>query len=147
MNRTAGFSSPFMLGFEELERVFDRATKTAGDGYPPYNIERISPNNGEPERLRITLALAGFSKDQLDVEVEDGRLSISGKQHDEPDRHYLHKGIAARQFQRTFVLAESMEVSSANLTNGLLEVDLVRLEPERLVRKISIKTASKSHTE
>jgi HSP20 family molecular chaperone IbpA len=130
-------SSPFLLGFDEIARVLDRVTKGA-DGYPPYNIERIARADGEPERLRITLAVAGFTRDQLDVTVEERQLVIRGRQQDDKTRQYLHRGIAARQFQRTFVLAEGMEVLGADLKNGLLSIDLVRPEPERIVKTISI---------
>ena len=142
MSRIAGFSSPFMLGFDELERVFDRATKSANEGYPPYNIERLKPSaSTTSDTLRITLAVAGFSEDELDVAVEENQLTITGKQIDDKERIFLHRGIAARQFQRAFVLAEGMEVETAQLNNGLLEIDLVRLQPERIVKKISIKSS------
>jgi HSP20 family molecular chaperone IbpA len=137
MSRVPSLSSPFLLGFDEIERVLDRVTKGA-DGYPPYNIERIARADGEPERLRITLAVAGFTRDQLDVTVEERQLVIRGRQQDDKTRQYLHRGIAARQFQRTFVLAEGMEVLGADLKNGLLSIDLVRPEPERIVKTISI---------
>jgi HSP20 family molecular chaperone IbpA len=137
MSRVPSLSSPFLLGFDEIERVLDRVAK-ASDGYPPYNIERIAAANGNPERLRITLAVAGFTRDQLDVTVEESQLVIRGRQNDDKTRQYLHRGIAARQFQRTFVLAEGIEVLGADLKNGLLSVDLARPEPERLVRTISI---------
>lgn len=138
MSRVPSLSSPFLLGFDEIERALDRVAKAA-DGYPPYNIERIPRDNGQPERLRITLAVAGFNRDQLDVTVEENQLVIRGRQHDEDlPRHYLHRGIAARQFQRTFVLAEGMDVLGADLKNGLLSIDLARPEPERVVRTISI---------
>jgi HSP20 family molecular chaperone IbpA len=137
MSRVPSLSSPFLLGFDEIERALDRVTKAA-DGYPPYNIERIARENGQPERLRITLAVAGFTRDQLDVTVEENQLVIRGRQHDDKTRQYLHRGIAARQFQRTFVLAEGMEVMGADLKNGLLAIDLIRPEPERVVRSISI---------
>lgn len=138
MTRMTMLSSPLLLGFEEIERLIDRVGKGAGDGYPPYNIERIGRSDGEPERLRITLAVAGFTQDQLEVTVEDAQLSVRGRQEDDKSREYLHRGIAARQFQRTFVLAEGIEVRSADLANGLLTIDLVRHEPEKLVRKIQI---------
>ena len=138
MTRISVLSSPFLLGFEEIERLIDRAGKGSGDGYPPYNIERISAADGGVERLRITLAVAGFTRDQIEVTVEDKQLTIRGKQQDAKDREYLYRGIAARQFSRTFILAEGIEVRSADLSNGLLEVDLVRHEPERLVRRIEI---------
>ena len=138
MTRMAGFSSPLMLGFDEIERVLDRVAKSASDGYPPYNIERIRGDAGSVETLRITLAVAGFSEGDLDIEIEKSQLTIRGKQTDESDREYLHRGIAARQFQRSFVLAEGIEVCEAQLQNGLLSIDLVRNEPERIVRKINI---------
>ncbi|MEM9278654.1 MAG: Hsp20 family protein [Pseudomonadota bacterium] len=141
MTRFAGFSNPLLLGFEELERVLDRATKAPNDGYPPYNIERIkNGEDGKGDVLKITLAVAGFREDDLDVDVEENQLTIRGKQMDDKERIFLHRGIAARQFQRSFVLAEGIEVSGANLYNGLLEIDLVRIQPERIVRKISIQS-------
>jgi HSP20 family molecular chaperone IbpA len=131
-------SSPFLLGFEEIERVLDRVAK-GSDGYPPYNIERLARDGQSPERLRITLAVAGFTLDQLDVSIEENQLVIRGRQQDDKGRQYLHRGIAARQFQRTFVLAEGMDVLSADLKNGLLSIDLVRPEPERVIKSIAIK--------
>jgi HSP20 family molecular chaperone IbpA len=137
MSRVPSLSSPFLLGFDEIERALDRVAKAA-DGYPPYNIERIARDNGQPERLRITLAVAGFTRDQLDVTVEENQLVIRGRQHDDKTRQYLHRGIASRQFQRTFVLADGMEVLGADLNSGLLSIDLARPEPGRLVKSISI---------
>ncbi|HZP75828.1 MAG TPA: Hsp20 family protein [Pseudolabrys sp.] len=137
MSRVPSLSSPFLLGFDEIERALDRVTKGA-DGYPPYNIERLARDAQAPERLRITLAVAGFTRDQLDVTVEENQLVIRGRQQDDKSRHYLHRGIAARQFQRTFVLADGMEVLGADLKNGLLAIDLARPEPERIVRTIAI---------
>src|SRR2546423_2027221 len=137
MSRVPSLSSPFLLGFDEIERALDRVTKAA-DGYPPYNIERLPPDHDNPERLRITLAVAGFTSDQLEVTVEEKQLVIRGRQQDDKSRQYLHRGIAARQFQRTFVLAEGMDVLGADLVNGLLSVDLARPEPERIVKTISI---------
>ena len=137
MSRVPSLSSPFLLGFDEIERALDRVAK-ASDGYPPYNIERVARENGKPERLRITLAVAGFNRDELDVTVEESQLVIRGRQQDDKTRQYLHRGIAARQFQRTFVLAEGMVVLAADLKNGLLSIDLVRPEPERVVRTIAI---------
>lgn len=137
MSRVPSLSSPFLLGFDEIERALDRVTK-ASDGYPPYNIERLPRDECNPERLRITLAVAGFTLDQLDVSVEENQLLIRGRQVEDKSRHFLHRGIAARQFQRTFVLADGMEVLGADLKNGLLSLDLVRPQPERLVRNISI---------
>ena len=128
----------FLLGFDEIERAIERVTRTASDGYPPYNIERIARSDGRAERLRITLAVAGFLREQLEVTVEEGQLVIRGRQQDDKERHYLHRGIAARQFQRVFLLAEGMQVAGADLENGLLSVDLVRPEPERMVKKIDI---------
>jgi HSP20 family molecular chaperone IbpA len=130
-----------LLGFEEIERLIDRAGKSPADGYPPYNIERIVRDDGQGQRgevLRITLAVAGFTRDQLDITLEDNQLTVRGKQQDDKQREFLYRGIAARQFQRTFVLADGIEVRSAELDNGLLAIDLVRLEPERLVRRIEI---------
>ena len=137
MSRVPSLSSPFLLGFDEIERVLDRVAK-ASDGYPPYNIERIARANGQPERLRITLALAGFTREQLDVTVEENQLVIRGRQQDDKERQYLHRGIAARQFKGTFVLADGIEVLGADLKNGLLSIDLARPEPERIVKTISI---------
>ena len=137
MPRVPSLSSPFLLGFDEIERALDRVTKAA-DGYPPYNIERMAREDGRPERLRITLAVAGFARDELDVTIEESQLVIRGRQNEEQTRQYLHRGIAARQFQRTFVLADGMEVLGADLKNGLLSIDLVRPEPERVVKTIAI---------
>ncbi|WP_420393762.1 Hsp20 family protein [Acuticoccus sp.] len=138
MTRMTPLSSPLLLGFEDIERVLDRVTKSGSDGYPPYNIERIRSDRGD--LLRITLAVAGFSRDQLNVTVEDNQLVIRGAQSPEADheRHFLHRGIAARQFQRAFVLAEGIEILSAALADGLLAIDLARPEPERTVRTIEI---------
>lgn len=133
-NRLTLFDSPLFLGFDQFEKTIDRMRKTGSEGYPPYNIERIGENG-----LRITLAVAGFSMDELDVEAEHNQLTIRGKQVDEPERVYLHRGIAARQFQRSFVLADGVEVKGAALDNGLLHIDLVQVEPERTARKIEIK--------
>ena len=137
MSRVPSLSSPFLLGFDEIERALDRVTK-GSEGYPPYNIERMPRDGSNPDRLRITLAVAGFTRDQLDVTIEESQLVIRGRQQDDKSRQYLHRGIAARQFQRTFVLAEGMEVLGADLKNGLLSIDLVRPEPERVVKTISI---------
>src|SRR6266567_1986521 len=138
MSRLPSLSSPFLLGFDEIERVLDRVSK-ASDGYPPYNIERILRDDGKPERIRITLAVAGFTRDQLDVTVEESQLVIRGRQHDDKTRQYLHRGIAARQFQRTFVLADGIAVLGADLKNGLLSIDLARPEPARSAKSISIR--------
>lgn len=136
MTRMTPFSSPLLLGFDSMEKTLERIAKS-GDGYPPYNIERIRGKN-DCEQLRIVLAVAGFSNDDLEVTTEDNQLVIRGRQADEGEREYLHRGIAARQFQRIFVLADGMRVSAAALKNGLLSIDLDRPEPERLVKRINI---------
>ena len=137
MSRVPSLSSPFLLGFDEIERLLDRVSK-GSDGYPPYNIERLARDEVNPERLRITLAVAGFTRDQLDICVEENQLVIRGRQQDDKTRQYIHRGIAARQFQRTFVLADGMEVQGADLKNGLLSIDLVRPQPDRIVKSIAI---------
>ncbi len=140
MTRMSLLSSPLLLGFDEMERLIDRVGKGA-DGYPPYNIERVPASDGTPagaDLLRITLAVAGFKRDQLEITLEDKQLVIRGKQEDDKSREYIHRGIAARQFARSFVLAEGIEVRTAELADGLLCIDLVRREPDRLVRKIEI---------
>jgi HSP20 family molecular chaperone IbpA len=137
MSRMTPFSNPLMLGFEAMEKTLERVAKS-GDGYPPYNIERLRGADGTSERLRITLAVAGFAESDLDVSVEESQLCVRGRQQDEGPREYLHRGIAARQFQRTFLMADGMRVVGADLKNGLLAIDLDRPEPERLVRKINI---------
>src|SRR6056297_3073438 len=117
-------NSPLLLGFEQFERTLDRVAKASSDGYPPYNIERIGEDG-----LRITLAVAGFRVEDLSVQVEDNQLIVRGRTHDDTERVYLHRGIAARQFQRVFVLADGIEVSAASLDNGLLSIDLIRPLP------------------
>jgi HSP20 family molecular chaperone IbpA len=138
MTRQSPFGHPFLLGFDEIEQALDRVAKAGGDGYPPYNIERLARTSHDPERLRITLAVAGFNPEQLEVTLEESQLVVRGRQIDDKTRHFLHRGIAARQFQRAFLLAEGMEVMGADLANGLLSIDLVRPEPDRIVRKIVI---------
>jgi HSP20 family molecular chaperone IbpA len=147
MTRVSMLSNPLLLGFEEIERLIDRAGKAANDGYPPYNIERIARRDAaaqttglaqQPELLRISLAVAGFTRDQLEITVEDSQLVVRGRQQEDKSRDFLYRGIATRQFQRTFVLADGIEVRTADLSNGLLSIDLVRIEPERLVRRIDI---------
>ncbi len=145
MTRISMLSSPMMLGFEEIERLIDRAGRSTGDAYPPYNIERASRNGEKQELLRITLAVAGFTREQLEITLEDSQLMVRGRQQDDKGHEYLYRGIAARQFQKTFVLAEGIEVMQADLDNGLLTIDLIRHEPERLTRRIDIgQTSSKS---
>jgi HSP20 family molecular chaperone IbpA len=134
MNRLSLFSSPLLLGFDHFERALDRVAKASADGYPPYNIEQT----GE-DRLRITLAVAGFTMQDLTVQIEDNQLVIRGKQADDRERIYLHRGIAARQFQRSFVLAEGIEVAGASMDNGLLHIDILRPTVEPKVRKIEIR--------
>ncbi len=139
MARLSLFNSPFLLGFEQFERSVDRAAKSSIDGYPPYNIEKISN-----DQLRISLAVAGFSEHDLSVVVENNQLLISGKQSDDSSKVYLHRGIAARQFQRTFVLADGIEVMSAEISNGLLNIDLLKPKLDVRQRKIKIKTRETS---
>ena len=137
MSRLSLFNSPLLLGFEHFERALDRVNKVSSDGYPPYNVEQL----GEHE-LRITLAVAGFTMADLAITIEDNQLLVRGKQTDEGERLYLHRGIAARQFQRSFVLAEGIEVRGAWLENGLLHIDLVRPPVEVRVRTVAIRTVN-----
>ena len=135
MSRMSVFNSPFLLGFDQLEDVLDKVTKNAGDGYPPYNIEHIGDN-----AIRITLAVAGFGREDLDVTLEASQLIIRGRQKDDAgDKAYLHRGIAARQFIRKFVLADGMEVSDAHMENGLLHIDLERPQTQETVRSVPIR--------
>ncbi len=140
MTRTILFDSPFLLGFEHTRDLIERAAKAASESYPPYNVEQ-----GENGGVRITLAVAGFAPDQLHVTVEGGQLIVAGKRdaegRPEAERAFLHRGIAARGFLRTFVLADGMEVSGATLEHGLLHIDLARPEPERLIKRIPIRSA------
>lgn len=138
--RLSLFDSPMFLGFDHFEETFNRLRKTASEGYPPYNIEQIHENG-----LRITLAVAGFTMDNLDVEIEKNQLTIRGRQTEDEDegRVYIHRGIAARQFQRSFVLADGIEVLGASLDNGLLHIEMRRVEPESSARKIEISGKSK----
>lgn len=131
--RLSVFDSPLFLGFDQFEKTIDRMRKTASEGYPPYNIEQIGENG-----LRITLAVAGFTMDDLDIEQDQNQLTIRGKQTDDVERLYLHRGIAARQFQRSFVLADGIEILGAYLDSGLLHIDMKRVEPESKARKIPI---------
>ena len=134
MARLSLFNSPFLLGFDEFEQTVDRIAKASADGYPPYNIEQTGEN-----ALRITLAVAGFTMDDLTVTVEGRQLIVRGRQTEREDRVYLHRGIAARQFQRTFMLAEGIEVDGAALENGLLGIDLTRPLVEEPVKSVPIK--------
>ena len=139
--RLAIFDSPLFLGFDHFERTFDRVKKSGTEGYPPYNIEQIGEDG-----LRITLAVAGFSMADLDVEIEHNQLTIRGKQTDDDGRMYIHRGIAARQFQRSFILADGIEIMGATLDNGLLHIDMKRIIPESTARKIQISPSSKAVT-
>lgn len=133
MTRMSLFNSPLLLGFDQFERTLDRIAKGGNEGYPPYNVEQI----GE-EALRITLAVAGFRPEDIEIQVEDSQLTIRGRQPEEGERVYLHRGIAARQFARSFVLAEGLEVAGANLANGLLSIELKRVKAQPNVRSIPI---------
>ena len=132
MSRISLFSSPLLLGFDQFERTLDRIGKST-DNYPPYNIEQLAEN-----RLRITLAVAGFAREDLEIKLETNQLTIRGKQPEQGERLFLHRGIAARQFQRSFMLADGLEITGANLANGLLEIDLLRPVSEPEVRTIPI---------
>mgnify|MGYP000058921466 CR=1 FL=1 len=134
MTKTALGSHPFLLGFEQLERLLERTAKSGSEGYPPFNIEQTSDFS-----YRITLAVAGFADNDLSITVEDRQLVIRGRQTDDSaGRVFLHRGIASRQFQRTFLLADGVEVSGAALSNGLLHIDLIRAVPETVVQNIQI---------
>ncbi len=132
-SRLSLFDSPLFLGFDDFEKTINRMRKSSADGYPPYNIEQIGEHG-----LCITLAVAGFSMDDLDVETDKNQLTVRGRQADEENRMYLHRGIAARQFQKSFVLADGIEVRGANLDNGLLHISLERVMPESSAVKIKI---------
>lgn len=138
--RVSIFDSPFLLGFDEFERMVDRVSRNASDSYPPYNIEQV----GE-EKLRITIAVAGFTMDDLSVQMEQNQLVVRGRRQteEEEDQIFLHRGIATRQFQRAFMLSDDIEVKSAHLDNGLLHIDLKRLIPETMVRTIQIEDKNK----
>ena len=138
MTRVTAFSSPLLLGFDQVERALDRLAKTTGDGYPPYNIERLPKTAEHGEIIRIVLAVAGFAREELEIVIEDNELTVRGRQPEEEARTYLHRGIAARQFQRAFVLAEGIEVLGASLKDGLLSIDLARPLGERAARRIEI---------
>lgn len=136
MTRATPFAHPLLLGFDGLERLLERVGRLSNEGYPPFNIEQLEAASGT--HLRITLAVAGFTREDLTVTLDGNELVIRGKQKDDADRAYLHRGIAARQFVRVFVLADGMEVAGARLANGLLSIDLVRPEPQRVVQNIEI---------
>lgn len=134
MTRVSFASHPFLLGFEQLDRLVERTAKSGNDGYPPYNIEQRGPNE-----YRITLAVAGFRREDLAITIEDSQLVISGKTAEEAgERVFLHRGIATRQFRKSFVLADGVEVEQADMENGLLHVDLKRQEPETVIQRIEI---------
>jgi HSP20 family molecular chaperone IbpA len=134
MTKVTFASHPYLLGFEQLDRLLEHTAKSGNDGYPPYNIEQTSAAS-----YRVTLAVAGFAEEHLAITLENSHLVIRGRQAEEPgNRAFLHRGIAARQFQRSFVLAEGVEVQGATLENGLLHIDLVRAEPETVVRTVAI---------
>ncbi len=136
MSRLSLFNSPLMLGFEQFEQAVDMISKTASDGYPPYNVEKVSEN-----KIRITLAVAGFSPEDMQVQIENNQLVIRGKAKSDDDKEFLHRGIATRQFRRAFVLAEGIEVLNANLDNGLLHVELEQPLQNVSVRSIEIQTS------
>jgi HSP20 family molecular chaperone IbpA len=138
MSRLQAIRNPFLLGFDEVERAFEGAGKPATDGYPPYNVERIIAEDGT-EHIRIVLAVAGFTRDQLDITLEANRLMISGRQENDTSRDYLYRGIATRQFQRGFLLADGLTVQSANLSEGLLAIEVWRPAPSRTSNKIEIR--------
>ena len=139
MSRVSLFSAPFLLGFDSLEERVDRLSKAA-DGYPPYNIERSVDGDGV-ERFLISIAVAGFSSGELELVAEDNQLLVRGRRKDDTDRQYLHRGIAARQFQRNFLLADGVTVQRAELKNGMLIVTLERPKVERIARTIEIRSA------
>jgi HSP20 family molecular chaperone IbpA len=140
--RLSVFDSPLFLGFDQFERTLDRIKKSANEGYPPYNIEQTSEHG-----LRITLAVAGFSMNDLEILLEQNQLTIRGKQSEDAGRVYIHRGIAARQFQRSFALADGIEILGAHLNNGLLHVEMKRVQPETQVKKIPIQTHLNGHAE
>ncbi len=140
MTRITSLTSPLLLGFEEIERMVEKITRTSGDGYPPYNIEKFESDG--VLKLRITLAVAGFGENDLDVSIENNQLTIQGRQANDPDRQFLHRGIAARQFQKTFILANGIEIEACDLRNGLLSIDLMRPEPKSTSRQIKIRSVS-----
>ena len=137
MTRLSPFNSPLLLGFDHLEQILERVSKNSNDGYPPYNILQVGD-----DRLRISVAVAGFTEQELSVTVEQNQLHIHGRQQDDPNAVYLHRGIAARRFHRTFLLAETIEVDTAYLDNGLLNIDLVQPMPVQTARTVEIKRST-----
>ena len=137
MTRLSPFDSPLLLGFDHLEQILERVSKNSNDGYPPYNILQVGNDH-----LRISIAVAGFTEDELSVTVEQNQLHIRGHQQDDADAIYLHRGIAARRFHRTFLLSESIKIDSATLDNGLLNIDLIQPQPAPTLRNINIKRSS-----
>jgi HSP20 family molecular chaperone IbpA len=142
MSRTTLFTSPLLLGFDHFDRLLDRVGKSNHEGYPPYNIEQV-----DEAKLRITLAVAGFERDELAITLEDNQLVIRGKQADQPEKVFLYRGIAARQFVRSFVLAEGLEIAGATLDKGLLHIDVRRPTPQVTVRTIDIRTSAEAKAE
>ena len=138
MSRSSLLNSPFLLGFDAIERALERVSRVGADGYPPYNIERMAACAAHPERLRITLAVAGFAREALEITLEDNQLVVRGRQAEDGERDFIHRGIAARQFQRAFLIADGIQVLGADLSNGLLAIDLVRPDPAKLARTIDI---------
>ena len=141
MSRQSPFGHPFLVGFDEIEQALDRVAKTGADGYPPYNVERVPRTDDAPERLRITLAVAGFGQDQLELTLEENQLVVRGRQRDDKTRDYIHRGIAARQFQRNFLLADGVEVKGAVLEHGMLVISVIRPKADKLSRRIEIRSA------
>ena len=141
MSRLSLFNSPFLLGFDQFERTIDRISKLSSDSYPPYNIEQISENI-----LRITIAVAGFKKQELKINLEGNQLVVRGSKSDsDNDKIYIHRGIATRQFQRNFILAEGIEVEEASIENGLLNIDLIQPMPQEESKTIEISDVSKKN--
>ncbi len=139
MSRVSLFDSPLFLGFDHFERLVDQLSKSSSEGYPPYNIEQVADCG-----FRITLAVAGFTPESIDVLVEDNQLTVKGRQVEDDQRTYLHRGIATRQFQKTFVLAEGIEILGADFDNGLLHINLVRPKAQSQVRRIEIQNSTDS---
>ncbi|MFP6716299.1 MAG: Hsp20 family protein [Alphaproteobacteria bacterium] len=139
MARSSIFGSPMLVGFEPFERMLEQMSKASSDGYPPYNIEQLNER-----QFRISLAVAGFGPEELSVVVDDSRLTISGHHREDGQQSFLHRGIATRQFQRSFLLANGLEISGSWLDNGMLHIDIVRLDPGTRVRQIEIRSSPKN---